>query len=137
MSVDRPEGDIETDVDKEGSRSGGSKLDAFRWAILRWWGGLFRTFFISSVGIVGYLWLDPKSIGDVPFASLTLNQVFSNLFAVLIVIGCFSWFFDFPEERDAKDSEYNPYVGWGRFGNWVVLIALIAGSVIYSYWLDQ
>lgn len=132
MSIDRPEGDLEVEVEKGKSRLGGSKLYAFGWAILRWWGMLFRTLFISFVGIVGYFWLDPQSIGDVPFSELTLNQIFKNLFAVLIVIGCFIWFFDFPNQGSSKDPESNPYVSWGRFGGWVLFLAAFA-----IYWLNK
>ena len=99
-----------------------SRVDAFGWALLRWWGILFRTLFISIVGVVGYFWLDPQSIGDVPLSQLTLNQILKNVFAFAIAIGCISWFFKFPETSGARSPEDNPYVGWGRFGGWVVLV---------------
>lgn len=132
MSTERPEGDIEVDAEKKDSGSGGLKLYAFGWAILRWWGILFRALFISALGITGYFWLDPKSIGDVPFAELTLNHIFNNLFAVLIPIGCIYWLFNFPDQRNSKDPDSNPYVSWGRFGGLVVLIA-----VLIINWLNK
>ncbi len=132
MSTERPESDIEADVEKGNSVLSSSKLEDLGWALLRWWGILFRTLFILAVGIIGYFWLDPKSIGDVPFAELTLNQIFHNLFAVLIAFGCIYWFFNFPEQGDTKDPDSNPYVSWGRFGGWVVFIAVLG-----IYWLNK
>lgn len=55
-----------------------SKIEAFKWMLLSRWGVLFRAVFIISLGAKGYFWLDPQSIGDVPFAELTFNQVAEN-----------------------------------------------------------
>lgn len=77
----RPEDDwyatAETAEHQPGAEALGLKL-------MRWWGMLFRALFISIIGIVGYLWLDPQSIGDVPLAELTLNQILKNVVAALI-----------------------------------------------------
>jgi hypothetical protein len=107
--------------------------EIFCWTVVGWWGILFRTLFIPAVGIIGYFLVDPKSIGDVPFAQLTLNQVFHYVFGILIRIliagGCLWWFFNFPDRAKAKSAEDNPYVVWGAFGGAVVLLAAMA----YSY----
>lgn len=122
----RPEDDwyatAETAEHQPGAEALGLKL-------MRWWGMLFRALFISIIGIVGYLWLDPQSIGDVPLAELTLNQILKNVVAALIAIGCITWFFNFPE-NGADRTEANPYVAWGRAGGWFSLVALFV-----VYWL--
>jgi Na+/H+ antiporter NhaD/arsenite permease-like protein len=88
--------------------------------------------FISVVGVVGYSWLSTESIGDIPFAELTLRQVFRHLFAVLVAIGCISWFFHFPETDNARSPQSNPYIDWAKFGGWVVALAVLA-----IYWTNK
>mgnify|MGYP001592815008 CR=1 FL=1 len=129
---DHAEVDAKTVVKQREPEAAQSKLETFGWALVRWWGILFRTVFISLVGIIGYLWLDPQSVGDVPLAELTLNRILKNLFAVLLAIGCVSWFFKFPDQRDSKSPEENPYVTWGRFGGLVILVAALG-----IYWLSK
>lgn len=115
-----------------------SKLETFKWTALRRWGMLFRMIFISSLGIGGYLWLDPQPIGDVPFSQLTLNQLFSNLFAFLLSVGCFCWFINFPQQKKGSESSNeNPYVIWGIFSFLFILLAALIGLVIaflYAAW---
>jgi hypothetical protein len=123
---DDDDDDIELDAEvadvAESANRSESRLDAFGWALLRCWGILFRTLSITIVGVVGYFWLDPQSIGDVPLSELTLNQILKNVFAFAIAIGCISWFFKFPDTSDATSPENNPYVTLGKFGGWVVLV---------------
>jgi hypothetical protein len=107
-----------------------SKIEALKWAALRRWGMLFRAIFISSLGIGGYFWLDPQPIGDVSFSQLTLNQVFSNLFAFLLAVGCFCWFVNFPKQKkNPKSPDDNPYVIWGMFSVFIPLVALIVSMI--------
>lgn len=103
-----------------------TELSTVMLKILRWWGMLFRALFISSIGIIPYLWLDPQPIGDVPFSQLTLNQVFSNLFALLIALGCIVWFFKFPVQEHPQWPNDNPYNSWG----WLGILAILVVSVI-------
>jgi hypothetical protein len=108
-----------------------SKLEPLKWSVMRRWGMLFRIFFISSLGIGGHLWLDPQPIGDVPFSQLTLNQVFSNLFDFLLIVGCFFWFVNFPKQKKKPEGpDDNPYVVWGVFGILFIFLSAIIGLVI-------
>lgn len=135
MSTDQPdhfvEADAETVLKLRDPETAQSKLETLGWLLVRWWGILFRAVFISLIGIVGYFWLDPQSIGDVPLSELTLNRILKNLFAVLIAIGCISWFFKFPDQSESKSPEDNPYVTWAQFGGWVILAATLG-----IYWLS-
>lgn len=113
------------------SNSTRSKLETLKWTALRRWGMLFRIIFICSLGIGGYLWLDPQPLGDVPISQLTLNQIFSNLFAVILSVGCFFWFVNFPQEKKNPESpDDNPYVIWGLFSILFMFLATLIGSVI-------
>ena len=136
MSTEHPDDNVELDsepvVNRDESQPVVSKLETFGWALVRMWGMLFRAMFISLIGIIGYLWLDPQSIGDVPFAELTLNQVLNNMFAGLIAIGCIIWFFSFPDQGDVESLEDNPYVTWGRFGGGVFLVVALV-----VYWFNK
>lgn len=108
-----------------------SKLESLKWSALRWWGMLFRAIFISSLGIGGYFWLDPQPLGDVPFSQLTLNQLFSNVFAVILSVGCFVWFVNFPKQKkNAESPDDNPYVTWGILGFLLIFLAALIGLVI-------
>lgn len=84
--------------------------------LLRWWGVLFRMMFIAAVALVSYHLLDPPSISDKPISSLSLRDISKNILAWLIVIVCFSWFFQFPDEEEQILS----YEDWGKFGAWVI-----------------
>jgi hypothetical protein len=106
----------------EGTGPLGSELITIMLRILRWWGMLFRSCFISSIGLGAYLWFAPQPIGDVPFSELTLNQVFGNLFAVIIASGCIFWFFKFPIQEHPDWPNDNPYDFWGSLGIFVVFI---------------
>ena len=110
-----------------------TKFEALKWTALRGWGILFRTLFISFVGIAAYLWIDPQPIGDVPFAQLTLNQVFQSLFAFLIASGCIYWFLKFPDQKNTKGSNDNPYISWGWFGILVAMIVFMV-SMLFVAW---
>ena len=107
-----------------------TELSTVMLEILRWWGILFRAIFIFSIGIGGYLWLDPQPLGDVPFSQLTLNKVFSNLFAVILSVGCFIWFVNFPKQKKKPESPNDdPYVIWRMFSLlFMFLTALIAAA---------
>jgi hypothetical protein len=132
MPAESPEGDIAADAKKEGSAADGSKLGVLGSAVMRWWGILFRALFIATLGIVGYSWLDPQSIGDVPFGEITPNQIFNNLFSVLIVFGCVYWFFNFPDQGDSNDPDSNPYDSWGGFG-----VGIVCFIVLIILWLNK
>jgi hypothetical protein len=132
MSIEQPENGSDASLKTEKLESATSKLDTLGWALLRWWGVIFRTLFICAIGTVGWFWIDPQSISDIPLSQLTLKQIFRNLFAVLIVIGCARWFFDFPEQTNDKNPEENPYVGWGQFGGFIVIVAVLA-----TYWANK
>ena len=109
QSENGPDANLETGV----TESTTSKFDALGWALIRWWGVLFRALFICAVGIIGWFWVDPHSISDVPLSQLTLKQIAGNIFAVLLAIWCVKWFFEFPEQERGKEPQENPYVGWG------------------------
>ena len=128
QSENGPDANLETGV----TESTTSKFDALGWALIRWWSVLFRALFICAVGIIGWFWVDPHSISDVPLSQLTLKQIDGNIFAVLLAIWCVKWFFEFPEQERGKEPQENPYVGWGQFGGWVVVVAVVA-----IYWLNK
>lgn len=107
-----------------------SKLNTLKTQILRKWGMLFRTLFISSIGIIAYLWLEPQNIGDVPFSELTFNQIFSNLFFTLVAIGCLYWFFKFPVQDHPDWPNDNPYESWGWFGAFLILIVSVVALLV-------
>ena len=88
--------------------------------VVRWWGIVFRLIFISFIAIANYLWLDPKSIGDVPLASLTLRDILGNILVAGVAIYCLNWIFQVPEDKER-------YLDWAKFGTWV---AAIIGLVI-------
>lgn len=101
--------------------------DEFWWRLAGWWGALFRAFFIGTVGFVGWALIDPQSIFDVPFAELTLGHLAKNAFAFALGLGCFSWFFSFPERFNSLDlPENGPYIFWAKFGGWAIA-AIIVG----------
>lgn len=109
-----------------------TRLEVFCWTLVRWWGVLFRALFISTVGIVGYFWFDPKSIGDIPFSQLTLNHFFENIFGIGIAVGCIWWFFNFPDQSKSQSSKDNPYVVWGQSGGCIVLLGVMAYFVLVN-----
>jgi len=106
------------------------KYTTFKLDILNGLGRLFRTIFISFVGIAGYHWIDPQPIGDTPFPDLTLRQFFGNLFALLLGLGCIVWFFKFPKNKNpmSEDPIRKPYLSWGCFGIFLVLLVIIVGA---------
>lgn len=134
MSEHEPENDLDAAPDPDQGRPSpvASKIDAIGWALLRWWGALFRAIFIAAIGVIGYFWFDPKPLGDVPLGALTLNQIFGNLFGVLVPIGCIYWFFKFPDSSDSSSNEDNPYVFWGQAGGWLLGLGILA-----FFWLNK
>lgn len=89
---------------------------------------LFRALFIAAIGLIAYIWLDPLSIKDVPFAKLTLRQVIRFFSAAAIILYCLVWFFDFPSRNGEKD----PYGRWAVFSVFF-LLALSA----FWVWLQK
>lgn len=89
------------------------KFEAFKLSILLSWGKIFRAIFILFLGIVGYCWINPPSMADIPFSELTLRHIFSNLFAWIVAIGCVVWFFKFPKHKNTENPYENPYAIWG------------------------
>lgn len=130
MSLEHDKQHQNADQESEFLEDSESRLRTFPMALVRGWGMIFRAIFITIIGIVAYFWLDPQSIGDVPLSQLTLNHIFSNLFSVLIFIGCIIWFFNFPDQANKKSSKDNPYFLWGQFGGAVVLVIALV-----LYWL--
>jgi len=88
---------------------------------------VFRTVFIIAVGFFGYEYLNPQPIGDIPFAQLTFDLIFKNLFSFALVIGCFKWFFSFPKKQD--ECEEDPYQFWASLG-----YLIVGGSVAWYLW---
>lgn len=131
MSTEQSENGSDVSEKTGATESITSKFDALGWALLRWWGILFRALFICAVGVIGWFWIDPQSISDVPLSQLTLKQIAANIFAVLLAIWCVKWFFEFPEQ-EGKEPQENPYVGWGQFGGWLVVVVVLA-----IYWLNK
>lgn len=112
-----------------------TELSVIMLKILRWWGMLFRAVLIFSIGIGGYLWLDPQPLGDVPFSQLTLNKVFSNIFALFLGIGCFCWFVKFPKQKKKPESPNDdPYVMWGMFGLLFMFLATLIGLAMTFFY---
>ena len=111
MSTEQSEKGSGVSLETGATESTMSKFDVFVWALLRWWGVLFRALFICAVGFIGWFWIDPQSISDVPLSQLTLKQIAGNIFAVLLAIWCGKWFFEFPEQERGKEPQENPYVG--------------------------
>lgn len=111
-----------------------SKLNTIKWTIVRWWGMLFRTVFISSIGFSGYFWFNPQPLGDIPISQLTLNQIFGNLFGVAIPLGCIFWLFNFPDEKKSitKDPSSSPYYLWGGFGALATFIILVISLLVIT-----
>ena len=132
MSIEQHENGSDTSLETKKPESIAQKFDALVLALLRWWGIIFRALFIFAVGVIGYFWIDPQSISNMPLSQLTLKQISGNLLAVLIVIGCFRWFVDFPEQSGDKNSDENPFVGWGQFGGLVFIVAVLA-----TYWANK
>ncbi len=98
-------------------------MDKLSMRLLRWWGMLFRVLFITLVGIIGYLWMDPQPLGGVPLGQLTLKQIARNIMGVVIPIACSVWLFKL-NKKDGDESL--PYEDWGRFGGFVLLLGVIA-----------
>lgn len=90
-----------------------------------------------------HLWIDPQPLGDIPLSQLTLNMIFSNLFAGALAIGALYHFFNFPDtpnseivdvepsqkrEIDILVLKSNPYVDWvkGSVGMIFILIFVVA-----------
>ena len=93
-----------------------------------------RFLFIVSIGFIGYYWIDPQSIGDIPFSQLTLNLILKRLFAGLLILGCIVWFFRFPEKRYKEMiDEDDPYHIWADFS---VLIGFL-GFLILAWLLGK
>lgn len=107
-----------------------SKLELYSLKFTLLWGKIFRFVFILAVGIFSYFWLEPKSIGDVPFAQLTVNMIGKNIFGALIPLGCIFWFFNFPEVSKDEMNPDNPYKVWASSS---FLLALIAGLYWYFF----
>lgn len=97
-------------------------MDKVSMRLLRWWGMLFRFLFITLVGTIGYLWMDPQTLGDVPLGQLTLKQIARNIMGIVIPIACFSWLFKLNKKYG---DESLPYENWGRFGGFVLLLVVI------------
>lgn len=110
-----------------------SKINILKTQILHKWGMLFRTLFISSIGIVAYLWLTPEDIGGVPFSELTLNMIINNLFFAFIALGCLYWFFKFPVQEHPEWPNDNPYDSWGWFGILFIFITSVIAFLIVTF----
>ena len=134
MSTEQSENspDVSLGTGVAGTEATYSRLDTLGWALLRWWGIFFRALFICAVAVIGWFWIDPQSISDIPLSQLTLKQIAANILVALLAIWCVKWFFEFPEQERGKEPQDNPYVGWGQFGCLVVAVAVFA-----IYWLSK
>jgi len=90
----------------------------------RGWGMLFRAVFIGAIAFIGYNWIDPRAIGDIPLSQLTLNDIIKPVFAIALGLGCLGWFFSFPE----TDEGYN---GWAYFG-YIVIGAFLVWALFFA-----
>lgn len=112
------------------------KYISFKQTILRGWGMLFRTLFISCIAIAGYHWIDPQPIGNTSLLDLTVRQFFGNLFAFLLVAGCIVWFLKFPKSKNpsSEDISEHPHLVWGYFGVFLIalaiMVAVLGGGVL-------
>jgi hypothetical protein len=132
MSTEQPENKPISSLETETLQSTSSRFEVLGWRLIRWWGIIFRALFICAIGVIGYSWIDPQSIDDIPLSQLTLKHIFRNLIALLIAIGCAKWFFEFPDQKGDSNVEGNPYVTWGQFGFLVVVI-----GVLGIYWVSN
>lgn len=126
MSAEQSENGSGVPLETGSTVASTSKLGGLGWTILSWWGAVFRALFICSVGVVGWAWIDPQSISDLPISQLTLKQIIGNILAVLLAIWCVKWFFEFPKHERGKEPRENPNVRWGQFGGLVAVIAVLA-----------
>ncbi|MCG9874890.1 MAG: hypothetical protein MH321_08895 [Leptospiraceae bacterium] len=115
--------DSEVDVEKGKPSSGDSKFDSVVRKLDLWWGIIFRIIFISYLGFSTFNNLNTNSIGDIPIANLTLNQVFNYIFLFLIPIILITWLFNVPTRIYSEKS--HPYELWSAFGYLVMLIMLV------------
>lgn len=132
MSADRAENEPDSSSEMRKAGSPSSKFDDVVLTALRWWGVLFRALFICALGVIGWLWINPQSISDVPISQLTLKQIVGNILATLLAIWCVKWFLDFPEQQRVTEPKENPYIVWGQFGAGLILVAALA-----IYWLNK
>ena len=96
--------------------------------VIRGWGMLFRALFIASIGLIVFIWMDPLSIKDVPFAKLTMRKVVEFFSAAAIIVYCFVWFFDFPP----RDGKKDPYGKWAMFS----IVVILAATALWV-WLQK
>lgn len=131
MSFDNEQQDKLTHSDIQkliGKDFGLTIVKNFLMKLKRGWAGIFRFLFITSIGVIGYFWLDPQNLGDIPFSQLTPNLIFNNLLAIGIILGCFRWFFSFPDKYD-EDEYYNMWANFsGLLGGLVIVIGIIWGG---------
>ena len=102
-----------------------SRIISFLMKLKRGWGMIFRFLFIVSIGFIGYYWIDPQSIGDIPFSQLTLNLILKKLFAGLLILGCIVWFFRFPERHEEMKDEDDPYSMWANISCFFIFIGFL------------
>lgn len=93
------------------------------------WAKCFRAAFIFSIGYLGYKWLCPRPLGEIPFGQLTFNMICENIFAAIFGGSCLIWFFNFPEEERNPPTGKDPYERWFAFS----LAAICVGSLIW-FW---
>ncbi len=97
------------------------------------WGMIFRALFIATLGYVGYNFVNPnpRSIGDIPLAQLTLNDILNPILGMGIIIGCGAWFFHFPT-RGKDDSDIDPYISWAKGSGYLLIIAVFVFLYFFS-----
>lgn len=88
------------------------------------WGMFFRAIFIISIGIFVWLYIEPQSLMNIPFAELTLGHLFRNLMALLVVIGILGWLFNPPQREPDGDNPYGLWVGLS-----VIVILVVLGMI--------
>lgn len=86
---------------------------------------LFRAVFIGAVAFIGYNWIDPQEIGDIPFSQLTINDIFKPVLAIALVLGCIKWFFSIPDT-----NEWAKY--WANIGYFALLVVIVLAAYLIN-----
>ncbi|MDP1672847.1 MAG: hypothetical protein Q8L65_06980, partial [Burkholderiales bacterium] len=71
MSFDGNQNDDSANSETQEKLDPGKTTDRILQLMWHGWGMLVRTISIALIAFFGYLYLDPKSLADVPFSSMT------------------------------------------------------------------
>jgi hypothetical protein len=102
----------------------------------RGWGMVFRfrSLYIGliSLGLLGYLWMNPQPMGDLPFSRPMFGNMLRKSFAVGVSVWCLIWFLDFGRRYQSIEDEHSPFEIWVYVG--FLLIGIV--TVIWL-WVDR